>query len=121
MHLSACKCVTEEEKERWSRETRGKGRQKLSQPSHDLIKAIHHIRIIRQQHGSHGQSPSVRTHVHTNAFTPICTSIQKTREEGPSTVSTGSIQDCHSKNMFVQNLDIITQRQTMGNGVSESA
>ena len=52
-------------------ERRGKyggWRQWLSLRSCNLIKAIHHIWIIRQQHGLHGQSSSVRTyHTHSHS------------------------------------------------------
>jgi len=67
--LLVCVCVsaTEGKSERWCWETRARRSQWLSQTSHDLINAIHHIWIIRQQHGSHDQSPSVRAHTYTRA------------------------------------------------------
>lgn len=62
-NLSLCVCVSVEEIVRLrERREKGRGRQWLSQRSYDLIKAIHHIKIIRQQHESQDQQPSCRTH-----------------------------------------------------------
>lgn len=49
----------------------------MSQPSYDLIKAIHHIWIIRQQHGSHDQRPSLRTHTLTHQHSYFYTNMLK--------------------------------------------
>lgn len=76
--------VIEEETERKEGDGGGRGRQCLSHPSYDLIKAIHHIWIIRQQHGSHDKSSQIRTHTHTH--TPIPFLYQETAEESPNTV-----------------------------------
>lgn len=53
-YVCVCVCVRKKDSQRG-----GEGRQRLSQRSHDLIKAIHHIRIIRQRHGLHDQQPSL--------------------------------------------------------------
>lgn len=98
-------CVFDrEEKER---ERRGRGRQRLSKPSHDLIKAIHHIWIIRQQHGSHDQSPSVRTHVRSHPsllrHKRIAATEKKTREAGTQSSLTYSAVALYPLRTIAQN------------------
>lgn len=73
-------CVEDEKKERETEKGNEQRRREpaLSQTSHDLINAIHHIWIIRQQHGSHDQSPSVRAHQQTYACSHPSLSIHPT-------------------------------------------
>lgn len=52
---------------RWKKkkgEAGNRGRCRLSQSSRALIKAIHHVQIIRQQHGSRCHVPSITSRAH---------------------------------------------------------
>lgn len=66
---SVCVCVSEEQRET---ETERGECQWLSQHSFDLIKAIHHIWIIRQQHGWHDLRPWLSTYSLTDYLSHLC-------------------------------------------------
>lgn len=106
-------CVTREERER---EKRSRGRQWLSQPSHDLIKAIHHVWIIRQQHGSHDQYPShwrhtlTHPHSHPQYFYTNMPKLGKKTESGISTRT--EVQ--HRALMLAQNSNINLSAKELG-------